>query len=36
MTVTTMLPELALRSPEADWDRALIAGFFAGAPDTTL
>src|SRR3954454_17086465 len=22
MTVTTMLPELALRSPEADWDRA--------------
>src|SRR5262249_1841175 len=22
MTVTTMLPELVLRSPEADWDRA--------------
>ena len=87
MTVMTMLPELALRSPEADWDRARwetlpddgnryevidgvlymttapssfhqwiirqiasdadlvsptlpihapIAGFFAGAPDTTL
>ena len=62
MTVTTMLPELVLRSPEADWNRARwqklpddgnrtsdselvsptlpirvpIAGYFAGAPDTTL